>query len=208
MAESARFMQQIRQDGGVKLKKLLFAGLIVTMAAGSTRLGAQSAPNGITSDAAAVAQFEQALAKYVALRESLVAEKLAGPIANSSPGEVSRASDMLAAAIQRARSKARPGDVFVSPVTPVLKRRIIEAIKNENLGPVLANIDDETVGPTPAIHLRFPVASPMATMPPSLLKALPPLPKNLEYRILGQYLVLRDVEAALIIDFIPAVIPR
>ena len=48
----------------------------------------------------------------------------------------------------------------------------------------------------------------LATMPPSLLAALPPLPKSLEYRIIGQYLVLRDVEAALIIDFIPAVIPR
>ena len=61
---------------------------------------------------------------------------------------------------------------------------------------------------TPTVHLRFPVAAPMATMPPSLLAALPPLPKGLEYRIVGEYLVLRDVEAALIIDFIPAAIPR
>ena len=48
----------------------------------------------------------------------------------------------------------------------------------------------------------------MATMPPSLLAALPQLPKELEYRIIGKYLVLRDVDAALILDFIPAAVPR
>ncbi len=48
----------------------------------------------------------------------------------------------------------------------------------------------------------------MATMPPSLLAALPELPKELEYRIVGNYLVLRDVDAALILDYIPAAVPR
>ena len=43
----------------------------------------------------------------------------------------------------------------------------------------------------------------MATMPPSLLAVLPTLPKELEYRIIGKYLILRDVDAALILDVIP-----
>ncbi len=48
----------------------------------------------------------------------------------------------------------------------------------------------------------------MATMPPSLLAVLPRLPKELEYRIIGRFLVLRDVDAALIVDYIPDLIPR
>ena len=56
--------------------------------------------------------------------------------------------------------------------------------------------------------MRFPAAAPMATMPPSLLAVLPPLPKELEYRIIGNFLILRDVEAALILDVIPAAVPR
>jgi hypothetical protein len=190
---------------------LFAAGILVMASTGPARLWAQSAQSGgrAKPDAAALSQFEDAIAKYVALRESLLAEKITGPVPNSTAPELNRASDALAAAIQRARQNARPGDIFVSPVTPVLKQRIVDVVRSENLGPVLAGIDDELKGPiTPTIHLRFPMAAPMATMPPSLLAALPPLPKSLEYRIVGQYLVLRDVEAALIIDFIPAVVPR
>jgi hypothetical protein len=161
------------------------------------------------SDKAALAQFDAAIANYLALRQSLLAEKIAGPVPNSTSTELNRAADSLAAAIQRGRSKARPGDVFAPAVSALLKRRIEAAIRTANLGPVLSNIDDE--GPattTPTVHLRFPAAAALATMPPSLLEVLPPLPKPLEYRIIGQYLVLRDAEAALIIDFIPAAIPR
>ena len=190
---------------------MLGAGIIVMAASGSAPLLAQSPQSAppAKSDEAALRQFEAAIAKYVALRESLIAEKITGPVPNSTAPELNRASDALAAAIQRARQQARPGDVFVAPVAPVFKQRVTDVVRSENLGPVLAGIDDELKGPiTPTIHLRFPMAAPMATMPPSLLAALPPLPKSLEYRIVGQYLVLRDVEASLIIDFIPAVIPR
>ena len=195
----------------MSLRKLFVAGIIVMTATGSAGLWAKSAqarPDA-KSQAAAIHQFEEAIAKYVALRESLIKEKIVGPIPNSTAPELNRASDALAAAIQRARANAKPGDIFVAPVTPVFKQRVTDVVRTENLGPVLAGIDDELKGSiTPSVHLRFPMAQPLATMPPSLLAALPPLPKSLEYRIIGQYLVLRDVEAALIIDFIPAVIPR
>ncbi|MEP6782976.1 MAG: hypothetical protein ABI983_04850 [Acidobacteriota bacterium] len=184
-------------------KRWLLAVLVVTIAGVSARPAAQ------TSDAAALAQFNDAIARYLAMRQSLVVEKIPGPVPNSTAPEVNRAADALAAAIQRARSKARPGDVFGPAVTQMFKRRIEDAIRSANLGPVLSNIDDE--GPattTPALHLRFPAAAALATMPPSLLEVLPPLPKPLEYRIVGQYLVLRDVEAGMIIDFIPAAVPR
>lgn len=180
--------------------------LIAAVFAGGSATAAQVSK---VDEIQAISQFETAIAQYMALRERLVSEKIAGPVSNSTASQLNQASDALAAAIQRARAKAKPGDVFRPVVSEMFKRRVVDVVQQQNLGPVLAEIDDE--GPskvTPAIHLRFPGAAPMATMPPALLSALPPLPKALEYRIVGQYLVLRDVEAALIVDFIPATVPR
>jgi hypothetical protein len=159
-------------------------------------------------EAAAIKQFDAAIASYLAMRQRLM-EEVPGPAAGSSSAQLNQASDSLAAAIQRSRPKARPGDLFQAPVTDVIKRRVIDTVRRDNLAAALASIDDEERGPAkPAIHMRFPAASPMATMPPSLLAVLPRLPASLEYRIIGDVLVLRDVEAALILDLIPTAIPR
>jgi hypothetical protein len=189
------------------LLALALIAVIAPVNLGASRLGEQK--DAIAAgDAAAIAQFEAAIADYMALRQRL-RDEIAGPVAGSTATQLTQASDSLAAAIQRARSGARPGSIFVVPVAVVVKRRVDDAIRHDNLGPVLANIDDEPVTVrAPAIHLRFPAASQMATMPPSLLAALPQLPKELEYRIVGDSLVLRDVDAALIIDFISAAVPR
>ena len=49
----------------------------------------------------------------------------------------------------------------------------------------------------------YPPRTPLQTMPPTLLEALPKLPPELEYRIVGNALILRDRVANLVIDFMP-----
>ena len=91
----------------------------------------------------------------------------------------------------------------------MITRRIAAAVRSEKLAPILAGIDDDgTAGKPPQLHVRLPVTAQMATMPPALLSVLPRLPKSLEYRIIGRYLVLRDVDASLIIDYIPDAVAR
>lgn len=144
----------------------------------------------------------------MATRHKLRSE-VRGPVKNSSSTQLTDASDALAGAIQRSRQDARVGSIFSEPVATLIKRRIADAIRTEKLVAVLADIDDEgTSGPSPKIHLRLPVTAQMATMPAALLNVLPPLPKELEYRILGRYLILRDVDASLILDYIPAAVSR
>ena len=187
--------------------------LLALVCAGIVTVGGPSSTAGQgvgaePTDAVALKQFEAVLADYVAMRRRL-ADEIRGPIPNSSSVELNNASDSLAAAIQRARQDARVGDLFVTPVTRVLKRTVDAAARTKELREALATIDDEA--PTvrePKIHLRFPGASQMATMPPTLLGVLPRLPKELEYRIIGRFLVLRDIDAALIVDYIPDLIPR
>lgn len=161
-----------------------------------------------SGDAAAIKQFDAAIASYMTLRRNLKTE-VRGPVKNSSSAQLTDATDALAGAIQRARRDAKVGSIFGEPVASMIKRRIASAARSEQLVAVLADIDDEGApGPAPQVHLRLPVTAQMATMPVALLEVLPTLPKELEYRILGGYLILRDVDASLILDYIPAAVPR
>lgn len=209
---SARPRLSLERRDSCRSNGVCLNAFLVSLGLGMTLLGPpQVQPQEVRpapADAAAVQQFDAAIADYVAMRRRL-REEIPSPVPNSSSVELNNASDALAAAIQRSRQKAGVGDLFVAPVAPVFKRNVEVAVRSPEMRKVLAAIDDEQ--PTvlaPKIHLRFPGASQMATMPPSLLAVLPPLPKELEYRIIGRFLVLRDVDAALIIDYLPDAIPR
>ena len=53
------------------------------------------------------------------------------------------------------------------------------------------------------VNATYPESQPLPTMPPNLLASLPKLPEDLEYRIIGRHLILRDVHANIIVDYIP-----
>ena len=55
----------------------------------------------------------------------------------------------------------------------------------------------------PTVNGDYPAAASLSSMPPCLLAALPPLPEELEYRFLGGDLILVDLHARLMVDFIP-----
>ena len=161
-----------------------------------------------SAEVAAIKQFDDAIAQYMALRRRLGSE-VSGPVKDSSSSQLTNASDALAGAIQRARKDAKAGSIFTEPAAAVIKRRIADAVRIEKLEVALAGIDDDGDAPaSPTVHQRLPVSAQMATMPSALLKVLPPLPKELEYRIVGRHLVLRDVDASLLLDYISAAVPR
>jgi hypothetical protein len=191
-----------------KTRQLLASGLVVIFLGSLSQAPAAASQAAASADAAAVKQFDTAIAQYMAMRQKLRSE-VRGPVKDSSSAQLNNASDALAGAIERSRQGAQVGTIFTPPVAAVFKGRIADAIRTQELASVLADIDDEGgAGPAPKVHLRLPVTAQMATMPPALLKVLPTLPKELEYRILGRYLVLRDVDASLILDYIPAAVAR
>jgi hypothetical protein len=120
------------------------------------------------------------------------------------------AADALAQAIVRARADARPGDIFTPPVAAALRRAIVDGCPDglDELRRAIAP-EHEVDAPLPvaAVHARWPVGAPLPTMPPDLLEALPRLPPALEYRFVGSALVLRDIDANLIVDVVADVIP-
>jgi hypothetical protein len=54
-----------------------------------------------------------------------------------------------------------------------------------------------------SINAPYPAKAPLSTVPPSVLMALPTLPKELEFRFVGRNLILRDTKANMIVDVLP-----
>ena len=161
-----------------------------------------------SDETASLLRFNEAVAAYLSIQVKLRNE-VPGPVPNSSASEVSAASDLLANAIRRARPNARQGDLFDAEATRIITARLLEALRAPGSTVVLTAIDDERpLNRRPGIHMRFPEAQEMATMPPTLLRVLPPLPGELEFRIVGDFLIVRDVKAALVVDYIPHGLPR
>ena len=52
------------------------------------------------------------------------------------------------------------------------------------------------------VNAKYPENQPLPTVPANVLLSLPALPAPLEYRIVGQHLLLLDMEADLVVDYI------
>jgi hypothetical protein len=178
--------------------------LVVLLAGLSATAQAQSAPP--TVHPAEIA-FEEAVARYMDLQKRLKNEVPTLRIAMDA-AEISRASDILATSVQRARRNARAGDIFNPEIAKLITAKLREQLAGVDIKRFLAVITDEpTLSDRPGVHKRYPAAASMATTPTRVLDVLPPIPDALEYRFIGRALVLRDRDAAMIIDFIPDVLP-
>jgi hypothetical protein len=61
--------------------------------------------------------------------------------------------------------------------------------------------------PNLSVNDRYPDSVPLSTMPPQVLQSLPALEDDMEYRFIGERLVLMDARAHIIIDFTDDVLP-
>ena len=54
----------------------------------------------------------------------------------------------------------------------------------------------------------YPDSVPLSTMPPKVLEALPRLPSLLEFRFVGERLILFDSDVRLVLDWVDAALPK
>ena len=125
----------------------------------------------------------------------------------SDPKQVSGREKALADEIRVERAGARQGDVFSPSAAKEIGSVIAEDFNGRPLRDQKAILVEVPVKVPPAINTDYPTTLPLATVPPGLLLKLPTLPEELEYRFLGRHLILRDIKANLIVDFIPDVVP-
>jgi hypothetical protein len=128
--------------------------------------------------------------------------------ANATPVMISRYQKSLASAIQDARADARKGDIFFPEARSEFRRIIVSEFAGPNGKSARALIQNDRLR---KLFLRvnavYPEDVPLAAMPRSLLINLPPLPREVEYRFVKRDLILLDVSARLIVDFITDVVP-
>jgi hypothetical protein len=180
--------------------KAVFALLVVVLVSASPALAQRTADP-------AEAAFQEAIARYLELHDRLKTEVPALTV-TTDPKELVRASDTLATALQRARRDAQRGDIFNPEISKLIAARLREMLAGTDVSAFLVTISDEpTRSDRPAVHKRYPMSSSMATTPTRVLDVLPVLPDALEYRFVGRALILRDRDAAMIVDYIVDVLP-
>jgi hypothetical protein len=189
-----------------RIAVLVIAVVSSGLVAGGARAGAPQLP--AEADRLALAEFDGRIRAYTELHR-----RVEGPLppvqVSSDPAEVQRAMDRLAQAIRDSRPGAHQGDIF-SPEIAVVFRRLIREGCGGNLRELLAIVTEEVERPLPAprVHARWPPDAPFSMIPPAVLCALPALPGELEFRFINRDLVLWDVHADLIVDFIKDAIPK
>lgn len=118
------------------------------------------------------------------------------------PAKIAEAQRARAEGVRRARASARPGDVFTPEVQEVFRRLMRPELKGPDARETKGAIKEDAPDDVPLkVNGDYPKSAPLATMPPDLLARLPELPKPLEYRAIGNHLVLLDVDANVIVDF-------
>jgi hypothetical protein len=138
------------------------------------------------------------------------AERVPGKAAPAPAAEQSvrtRQNALADALRSKLRPNARQGEIFTPPVASAIVKDIEAAFDSPRRELLLDELAEQNNtppnAPTPEInqHLEAP------RVPPRLREVLPPLPQQLEYDFAGRALVLRDIDADLVVDYIPDALP-
>lgn len=164
-------------------------------------------------------EMEEGVESYLKLqRRAAKTVTVPAPGPQATPEQIVAHQRALATAIRARRPLAKPGDIFL-PECHAIFRRIIAAELTGRVGasarmallegnpPVEIDRDDR-MAVRIAVNADYPEAAPVSTVPPSVLLSLPHVPEEfVEYRFVNRDLVLRDVAANMIVDFIPRAAP-
>ena len=151
-----------------------------------------------------VAEFTARVDAYMTLRRE-AAHGVPAEWIFEDPAEMLAERKALRQAIRDARPKARPGDLFTPRAAVAFRHIVASTAADHGVDPkdiVRTLRSDRLPG------ARLPVVNGPydwrlgAWMWPALLQVLPPLPPDLQYRIVDDDLVLIDLRASLVVDIL------
>jgi hypothetical protein len=181
-----------------------FAAMLLGLYGGVLYAAAQDDVNPQT---ATLKDFEKRISDYVSLQKNLQ-KGLAPAKQTTEPQTIIDRQGELARKIREARSNARQGDIFTPDIAKEFRRLIGLAKQGKNDEHIKKSLERaEPVRLTLHVNEAYPANIPLQSTPPSILLNLPRLPPELEYRITGRALVLRDATANIVVDLIPDAIP-
>lgn len=156
----------------------------------------------VSADSGIVTDFDRRVKDFIQLRDTLDRDLTKVPD-KATPTQIDKHQRDLGVAVARSRAQAKLGDIFI-PGMQTYIRGVVRRVLGGPEGPLIkaSLMDENPMKVEIAVNGRYPDTIPMSTMPPDLLAALPPLGKDLEYRFVGNRLVLLDLQSHLIIDFV------
>jgi hypothetical protein len=162
----------------------------------------------VNADAKLMAEFEERVNAYSALHRKLEATLRDLP-KGADPQQIREHQLALAQLIAGARRRAEPGDIFTKETRALFRRYLAKVFAGPQGAALKAAIMDENPGKLRLyVNGPYPESVPVVTVPPQVLQALPKLPEDLEYRFIGDRLVLHDIHADTIVDLMENAIPR
>ncbi|MGH9395841.1 MAG: hypothetical protein ACRD18_03185 [Terriglobia bacterium] len=192
----------------IKRSSVLSFAILFFWAAGCLPLRASGPLQGppVNRNALLIQDFENRVAQYVKLHKQMEAA-----LPSLKPGGAAKVADhqrMLADKLRAARRRVKQGDIFTPEISTEFRRLIRTAMHGARAARIQTSLRHaEPVKLRLYVNEAYPQAIPLQSMPPTLLLNLPKLPPQLEYRIAGRDLVLRDVGSNLVVDLIRNAIP-
>jgi hypothetical protein len=198
----------------VKLRRTMASALLLGLTAGGDlslahegvvpRLGLQE--ERVNPQAKVLQDFQDRVKTYMEVRKQAAGDSPKMEETKDA-GKIVAAQDGLAARIRQARANAKQGDIFTPEIARQFRRLMYPEVKGRDGAEPTAAIKDDQPGTVRiSVNARYPDDEPLPQVPPNLLANLPRLPEELEYRVVRNALILRDVTANLIVDFIPKAI--
>jgi hypothetical protein len=165
-------------------------------------------PPRVNADAFTSVQFIKRIEDYVALHKKLEATLPPRP-EHPTPQQIDDHARALSRLIAEARPRAKQGDMLPSETRSYLRRQIARSLSGPDAMAVRQSISEDNPGRVRLqINGRYPDGVPLTTMPAAVLAELPRLPEDVEYRFIADRLILLDVHAQLVVDFMDAAIPK
>lgn len=198
---SARLARRWFQRQRLAVRAATF--LLAVLVAGSAP---QAHGQQVNPRAEVLKQFRDGVDEYLKLRDKVCAgmPKLEE---TSDPAEITRRERALGEAIRAARAGAKQGGIFTPEVADIFRETIRANLSQRPPQERKAALDSLPGKLALDVNDFYPSTVPLATVPPKLLRQLPRLPDTLEYRLVGDRLILRDVDANLVVDFVPKAVP-
>lgn len=159
------------------------------------------------ADARALAEFNERVTEYAELHRKLEATLPALP-KETTPEVIDRHQRALQKLLMEARKDARPGDILTPGAQKVFREVFARVFRGQEGGELKGTIQDDNPGKVGLrVNARYPDQIPLSTVPPQVLSALPKLPEDLEYRFVGDRLILLDKHAHTVADYMDKVFP-
>lgn len=194
---------------GYRTQSLLLMALLAGVWALTTRGQEPVSAQEQSDSAAGYKEFLDRVHTYADLHKS-IESTLPALKPTDLPEMITGRQQALARKIREARLHAKRGDIFTENATKAFRRTVRAEFRGPHGKGARATIRQGE--PLTKIHLHvnepYPDGVPFTTVPPSLLLEFPKLPEQVvTYRIVGHDLILLDVEASLVVDKIPQIIP-